>query len=177
MQESQPLEQKKDESLEKLFNQIKVEFAEDKSVTFKIETGEYDTGLLHVSFEKQIGENGVDRGIRENVVRRINKIVESNQFEARMRGFGSWGISIRIDPKFIDGKINWRRWPPNYKAFSESSQNLLDEVALTYPELSKIIDEGHSHDEYGRFNHFLRMAPLDQKERKVVEREMSVAFR
>jgi hypothetical protein len=176
MQESKPQEQKKDEPLEKLFNQIKVKFAEDESVTFEMKTGEYDTGSLDVWFEKQIGENYVDRDIMENVARKIVKIVESNQFEARMRGAGNWLLSIRIDPKFFDGKINWRRWPPNYNAFSDASQKLLDEVALTYPELSKIIDEGHSHDEYGRFNHFLRMAPLNKKEREVVEREMSVAF-
>jgi hypothetical protein len=177
MQESQPQEQKKDEPLEKVLSELKTEFSGDESIEFSMKSDDRNSGSLFVSYVAQEGKNFVDRGVRENVIRKITKILESNQFEVRLRGAGNWSMTLQIDPKFVDGKINWRRWPSNYRAFSEASQNLLDEVALTYVELSKTIDEGHSHDEYGRFNHFLRMAPLNLKERDVIEREMSDAFR
>lgn len=177
MHESKPQEQKKEEvTIEKLLNEIKSEFTGDEPVEFEMKEGERNSGSLFISFTKREGEFSVGRDVKEKIERRITKIIEKNLFEARVRGWGNWSLTIQIDPKFFDGKINWRRWPPNYNAFSDASQILLDEVALTYPELSKIIDEGHSHDEYGRFNHFLRMAPLNKKEREVVEREMSIAF-
>jgi hypothetical protein len=166
MQESQPFEQKKDEPLDKVFNEIKAEFAGDKSVEFSLEKIDNGGALLSISFMVQKGVYAIDPDHRDEIVQRINKILSKNQFESRERGRGGLRQLLLIDPKFVDGKINWRRWVPGGRSaeFSKAEITLLDEASV-FTELSDKIEEWN-HDDYGKFNSFIRLSPLTFAEKR-----------
>lgn len=177
MNESKPMEQKKDEPLDKVFNELKIEFNRDESIEFSMEKLEFGAAFLSITFIMQDGVNAIDGDLRNNIIQKINKVLSKNQFEYRNRGMGGLYQLLLIDPKFIDGKINWRRWVPRGRIteFSETEISQLDEIA-DYVELSDKIEE-RAHDDYGRFNCFLRLSPLTTDEKKRFENSVLTVFR
>jgi hypothetical protein len=152
MQESQPQE-KKDEPLEKILSVLKTEFSGDESITFSIS----DSGQLFVKFIEQSGQNSVDADLLKDVKGKVLKVLENNDFEfIRILSSGNWSFLVKTDSKFVDGKINWRRWVSRANQFSSKVADYLDEIS-TFTELSELIDKRET-DEYGKFCYYVDLA-------------------
>jgi len=114
------------------------------------------------------------------VKEKINTVLKKNEFEStRLLSGGNWNFLIRIDQKFVNGKINWRRWVPRANLFFNEVLGYLDDIS-SFLELSGLIDEREM-DEYGKFCYYadlaFRKGLINQSERKKIENESIGVFR
>lgn len=167
----------KESSFVETIDTIKNALAHDSSVQICLKSNREKTGgmcLLEVDFIKDPNLIVVDRDKKKEVIQKIENILKENNMElSGIYGQGNWGITYRIDKKFVDGKINWRRWLPYPEHFSVENLALLDEAAI-FTELQEILD-GVVGDSLSRFTAFVRVANgkglINDKEKRKIEQE------
>ena len=88
---------------------------------------------------------------------RVEKILQENDLELGSP-FSAYGknIAFEVNQRFVDGKINWRRWLPNPEKFSKENTALLDKMS-EFRELQASIDSSHG-DSLEKFARFVSVA-------------------
>lgn len=153
--EGKNVENKMESPLEDVFNLIKAEFSDADKIKlgFKIFG---DRAYLSIEFSEEPGMIYVDQNRVVDVNIKIDRILMENNLEVDQMSTGPRFREYRINQKFIDGKINWRRWLPYPENFKEEDKALLDEVS-TFREFDDLISESDN-DSLGKFTMFVRLA-------------------
>lgn len=149
------VENKMESPLEDVFNLIKAEFSDADKIKlgFKIFG---DRAYLSIEFSEEPGMIYVDQNRVVDVNIKIDRILMENNLEVDQMSTGPRFRKYRINQKFINGKINWRRWLPYPENFKEENKALLDEVS-TFREFDDAISESDN-DSLGKFTMFVRLA-------------------
>lgn len=153
--EGKNVENKMESPLEDVFDLIKAEFSDADKIKlgFKISG---NRAYLSIEFSEEPGMIYVDQNRVVDVNIKIDRILMENNLEVDQMSTGPRFREYRINQKFIDGKINWRRWLPYPENFKEEDKALLDEVS-SFREFDDLISESDN-DSLGKFTMFVRLA-------------------